>query len=215
MKDKYQAFLKNRKEILVFAGLCALILSSIILITLNLGGPDAGVDGPPDDTPSTSNPISTDKLDSEIKLPLKGDFVITRYFYGTSEDEKEQSVIISDNEMIKSMGISYSTEENVNFACLAIYEGVVESVEEYPGYGMEIVIKHDNGLVSHYRSLSEVNVKVGDSVKTNGIIGTSGTSVIDVDAKNHIHLKTVLNGNTIDPRKVIGQKINDLNTEEK
>lgn len=215
MKDKYQAFLKNRKEILVFAGLCALILSSIILITLNLGGPDAGVDGPSDDTPSTSNPISTDKLDSEIKLPLKGDFVITRYFYGTSEDEKEQSVIISDNEMIKSMGISYSTEENVNFACLAIYEGVVESVEEYPGYGMEIVIKHDNGLVSHYRSLSEVNVKVGDSVKTNGIIGTSGTSVIDVDAKNHIHLKTVLNGNTIDPRKVIGQKINDLNTEEK
>ena len=45
--------------------------------------------------------------------------------------------------------------------------------------GKTIQIKHDNGYVSVYQSLSEVTIKKGDSINQGQTIGKSGSNELD------------------------------------
>ena len=65
-----------------------------------------------------------------------------------------------------------------------IVYGVVEAAnKEDQILGNVIEIKHSDDIVSTYQSLSEINVKEGDAVKQNQIIGKSGNSNIQKEKR--------------------------------
>ena len=69
------------------------------------------------------------------------------------------------------------------------------------GYGNMVEINHGNGLATRYGHLSEIDVKVGQTVRigeTIGKIGSTGRST-----GPHLHYETRIDGEAVDPQKFL------------
>lgn len=86
-------------------------------------------------------------------------------------------------------------------AVLAAADGMVYTVYTDKTMGTTVVIRHDNGYVTTYSSLSEdVAVSVGDSVTLGQTIGYVGSSaLLECAIGDHVHFGVTLNGKTVDP----------------
>ncbi len=82
---------------------------------------------------------------------------------------------------------------------VAINSGKVAYTGYLRNYGNVIAIDHGLGLLSIYMHLSEIDVKVGDSVKKSQVIAKSGATGYVLGA--HLHLTIRINNISIDPIK--------------
>jgi stage II sporulation protein Q len=73
-----------------------------------------------------------------------------------------------------------------------------------------ISLKHNDGLVAVYSSLSEVSVNVGDKVKQGDVLAKAGTNTIDASMGNHLNFSLLKNGNYINPRDNFSKNIKDI-----
>ena len=97
------------------------------------------------------------------------------------------------------------------FDVIAIANGTVTRVKEDDSLGKTVEIKHDNGLISTYQSLSEVSVKKDDVISQGQVIGKSGINEIDKDLGNHLHLEIYENGISVNPEMYLGKEYEKKN----
>ena len=124
---------------------------------------------------------------------------VGKYFYdykGTKE-QQEKSIIYHENTYLQNSGIDFISQ-NV-FDVVSILPGTVADVSDNESLGKTVQIKHDNGYVSVYQSLSEVSVKKGDGISQGQTIGKSGTNELDKEMGNHLHFELYANGQVVDP----------------
>ena len=76
--------------------------------------------------------------------------------------------------------------------------------------GTTVQIKHDNNLISVYQSLSNVKVKVDDTVIQGQVVAQSGESNINKDLGNHLHFELYHNGNIVNPEEYYNKSIEEL-----
>ena len=76
--------------------------------------------------------------------------------------------------------------------------------------GTTVQIKHDNNLISVYQSLSNVKVKVDDTVIQGQVIAQSGESNINKDLGNHLHFELYHNGNIVNPEEYYNKSVEEL-----
>jgi murein DD-endopeptidase MepM/ murein hydrolase activator NlpD len=69
-------------------------------------------------------------------------------------------------------GIDFSV--SMGSKVYSVADGTVSLIGEVPYYGKAVIITHMNGYRSVYASLSELNVKIGDNIKLNQVIGKTG-----------------------------------------
>lgn len=96
-------------------------------------------------------------------------------------------------------GIDFSAPSGANI--LAVADGQVSFAGDMGGCGNAVEINHSGGYLSKYCHALKVLVQKGQSVKAGtpiALVGTTGTST-----GNHLHLAIKLNGQYIDPKKVI------------
>jgi murein DD-endopeptidase MepM/ murein hydrolase activator NlpD len=72
------------------------------------------------------------------------------------------------------------------------------------GYGIKVVIGHENKYKSLYAHLSETRVKVGDLVNTDQVIGLSGNTGRSTGP--HLHLEIHHNDKPVNPLLILGNK---------
>ncbi|QEU87035.1 M23 family metallopeptidase [Streptomyces viridosporus] len=73
-----------------------------------------------------------------------------------------------------------------------------------PAYGNAVVINHGNGVYSQYAHLSQVNVKVGQIVKTDQKIALSGNTGNSSGPHLHFEIRTTPNyGSAINPMQFL------------
>ncbi|MFF9217943.1 M23 family metallopeptidase [Streptomyces viridosporus] len=73
-----------------------------------------------------------------------------------------------------------------------------------PAYGNAVVINHGNGVYSQYAHLSQVNVKVGQIVKTDQQIALSGNTGNSSGPHLHFEIRTTPNyGSAINPMQFL------------
>jgi len=83
-----------------------------------------------------------------------------------------------------------------------IKKGKVETVEySNVGYGKHVMINHGNNLKSLYAHLSKINVKEGDEVDTDTVLGQMGDTGRSTGA--HLHLEVRDRGIPINPAKIL------------
>lgn len=83
-----------------------------------------------------------------------------------------------------------------------IAEGKVIQVITYPfGYGKHIVIEHDRGARSLYAHLSAIEVKAGQAVDKNTVVGQVGST--GWSTGNHLHLEIFQDGTPVNPLEVL------------
>jgi murein DD-endopeptidase MepM/ murein hydrolase activator NlpD len=78
------------------------------------------------------------------------------------------------------------------------------------GYGKMVEVDHGNGFATRYGHMSEIDVKVGQPVKTGqslGKVGTTGRST-----GPHLHYETRIDGEAVDPQKFLnaGSKLGEV-----
>ncbi len=81
--------------------------------------------------------------------------------------------------------------------------GVVSNISRTSGYGLRIIVDHENGYKTLYAHLSDTTVNVGDRVAQGEQIAKMGSSgrVTGV----HVHFEIIKDGVTVDPADYLGE----------
>jgi len=69
------------------------------------------------------------------------------------------------------------------------------------GYGNMVEVNHGNGLATRYGHLSQIDVKIGQTVRIGEIIGRIGSTGRSTGP--HLHYETRINGEAVDPQKFL------------
>jgi murein DD-endopeptidase MepM/ murein hydrolase activator NlpD len=69
------------------------------------------------------------------------------------------------------------------------------------GYGKMVEIDHGNGLATRYGHLSEIDVDVGDTVRSGEIVGKLGSTGRSTGP--HLHYEVRVKGEAVDPQKFL------------
>jgi murein DD-endopeptidase MepM/ murein hydrolase activator NlpD len=69
------------------------------------------------------------------------------------------------------------------------------------GYGRMVEIDHGNGLATRYGHLSEISVRVGDTIRIGQVIGAVGSTGRSTGP--HLHYETRIDGEAVDPQKFL------------
>lgn len=182
------------------------VLIPILIVTtfVNVKRSEQEIETNPKNITPDSYPVI--KETNEIINPYKDESVKIGkkyYEYKDESENQEKSIIVHDNTYYQNTGIDFTSDNE--FEVLSIADGTVTNVKEDDTTGKNIEIKHDNGLISLYQSLSSVNVKKNDIVTQGQVIGKSGKSEVDSELGNHLHLEIYENGRAVNPELILGK----------
>lgn len=83
----------------------------------------------------------------------------------------------------------------------AVADGVVVFADPYAGYGNLIVVKHPNGVTTHYGHCQAIKVKPGNRVTAGQIIGLVGSTGLSTGP--HLHFEVRKDGHAYDPEALL------------
>ena len=148
----------------------------------------------PGDTTGPTQETTTEKPHKLGKLtrPVSGDTVLeyamdTLCFNPTTRDWRVHN------------GIDIAAEAGTEVCAAA--DGTVYTVYEDDTMGMTVVIRHEDGYITKYASLSQdVSVTAGQAVTAGQVIGTVGcTALLETAIGDHLHFSVTCNGENMDP----------------
>lgn len=143
--------------------------------------------------------------------PFNKDTVeIAKSFYNQDDDPENQtkSLIYYENTYMQNTGILYASDEL--FEVLASVDGTVKNVKDDEILGTVVTIEYNSKVTTVYYSLSDVKVKIGDTVKANDIIGTSGANKLENVKQNCLLFEVYINGVLINPIDFYEMNLEDL-----
>jgi murein DD-endopeptidase MepM/ murein hydrolase activator NlpD len=79
--------------------------------------------------------------------------------------------------------------------------GTVTSAGWSGGYGQMVEIDHGNGLATRYGHLSEIDVRVGQSIRIGQVVGRIGSTGRSTGP--HLHYETRVDGEPVNPEKFL------------
>jgi murein DD-endopeptidase MepM/ murein hydrolase activator NlpD len=94
--------------------------------------------------------------------------------------------------------LSQTGEEKVH----PVKPGVVVLAEFQPQLGNTVVVRHTNGVESLYGHMANLQVKLGDKVRLESVLGNIGNTGSSSTGK-HLHLEILIGGYPVNPQKVI------------
>ena len=80
--------------------------------------------------------------------------------------------------------------------------GVVVLAQFHTQYGNTVVVRHTNGVESLYAHMANIEVKLGDKVTNESVLGNIGSTGSSSTGK-HLHLEILIGGYPVNPQKVI------------
>lgn len=129
------------------------------------------------------------------------------YDYKGEATEQEKSITVYENTYIQNTGIDYISTNT--FDIVSVLDGTVVTVKEDELLGKIIEVKHDNGLITGYQSLSEITVQKNDKIKQGQVIGKSGTNKLDKEIGNHLHFEIYENGSSVNPINYLNKEVDN------
>ncbi len=129
------------------------------------------------------------------------------YDYKGEATEQEKSITVYENTYIQNTGIDYISTNT--FDIVSVLDGTVVTLKEDELLGKIIEIKHDNGLITSYQSLSEITVQKNDKIKQGQVIGKSGTNKLDKEIGNHLHFEIYENGSSVNPINYLNKEVDN------
>ncbi|MDQ0218486.1 M23 family peptidase [Peribacillus cavernae] len=149
-----------------------------------------------------------------IKMPAADSeaTVIKKQFYdvnGTKE-EQEAALVSYNNRYEPNKGIDIAMEDGKTFDVVASLSGVVKNVKEDALLGNEITIEHDNGVVTHYQSVKDVAVAVGDKVEQGQALAKAGQSLLNEEAGLHVHFEIRKDNVALNPIDLIDKQLSSI-----
>lgn len=135
---------------------------------------------------------------------------IAKKFYDkeASEEEQIKSLIFYKNTYMGNTGVLY--ENDKEFDVVSVLDGTITSITKDDILGNVVEVMHTNELITVYECLGEVNVRVGDHIKQNDVIGKSGKVNVDNGYENALLFEVNYKGAIINPEQFYNMKISEL-----
>lgn len=125
-----------------------------------------------------------------------------------SEESQLKSLIYYKNTYMENTGVLYTNSEE--FDVVSVLDGSVTSITKDEILGNVVEVTHSTELITIYHCLGDVNVKVGDALKQNDVIGKSGKVNIDKGYENALLFEVNYKGQILNPNEFYNMKIADL-----
>ncbi|WP_257348125.1 peptidoglycan DD-metalloendopeptidase family protein [Pseudalkalibacillus decolorationis] len=195
----------------VYLGFAAVILASVLWYQNSIG----------DELDEEASPTGFENQDavpvnsnSEVfKAPVdKSAVEVTKKFYDSdaNAEEQEAALVFYNNTYFQNKGINYATESGEPFDVKASLSGKVVKADQDPLLGYVVHIEHEDGVVTHYSSLADVQVEEGDTVKQGEVLGTAGMNLLDKEAKIHAHFEVRKDGVAVNPLDYFNKMVSDI-----
>lgn len=140
---------------------------------------------------------------------LEGVTVAKDYYEIDAEEEAQlKSLIYYKNTYMENTGVLYTNGEQ--FDVVSVLDGSVTSITDDEILGKVVEVTHTTELITIYHCLGEVNVKVGDNLKQNDVIGKSGKVNIDKGYENALLFEVNYQGKILNPNEFYKMKVSDL-----
>ncbi len=163
----------------------AIISLSITLAIVNSGKTDVSVDA----NINNNQPVTTKPINYELPF---GSYTVAR------EASLNKLVYMPSLNMWKTHdGVDFLPGNDDKVKVMA--DGTVKNVEQSTLEGWIVTVDHGDGLISYYKSLSQVTVKTGDELKSGDILGNAGEMISERETGKHVHLELTKNGALVDP----------------
>ena len=157
--------------------------------------PTAGSDATEATLPSGTKPA--EKAPLKTGLPVVGETVHDYAMESLSYNETTRDWRVHN-------GIDIAAEAGTKVCAAA--DGTVYTTYEDDTMGNTVVIRHQDGYVTVYSSLSEdLAVSTGDTVTLGQTIGTvSNSALLESAIGDHLHFSVSCNDEPVDPNKFLG-----------
>ncbi|MBQ1495796.1 MAG: M23 family metallopeptidase [Bacilli bacterium] len=155
-----------------------------------------------------SNTLPVLNEDDVIIRPYQAEKInIYKKFYD-GENNTDNAIIYYKDTYMQNSGILYNNDEEFNV--VSILDGEVIEVKKEDLLGYVVEIKHSNNLISSYEGLKSVNVKKGDRITQETLIGKSGEISLDVNLKNALLFELIKDGKYVNPENYFDKKANEI-----
>lgn len=198
-KSKKQAWLWPT----IYVGFALLFVGMIWGYNAYVGNDSDVADG--SKTASGDETVAVNAQNESLKFPFDeaqlDQMTVLQDYYDVSADEatRESSLLVFNQTYVTNSGVSISMDGEP-FEVLAAMSGTVEEVNIDPFMGDQIVLKHENGLLTSYSSLSGILVKKGDVVKQGQALATTTENEWNPTAGVHLQFGVFENGEAVNPR---------------
>ena len=203
---------KRRLRGFVLPVFSAMIISTMFILLLSLKKENKPIENKENYTYVTKSiiddAIPTLSEDSVIIKPFQDEKVQVYKKYYDIEESDENSIIYFNDTYIQNSGILYNSD--TEFVVVSILDGEVIDVKKDDLLGYVVEIKHDDNLISTYEGLKSINVKKGEQVTQNTVVGKSGEITLDVNLKNALLFELIKDGKYINPEKYYNKKIKEV-----
>lgn len=137
-----------------------------------------------------------------VKPFTSKDVTIAKNYYDkdATEEEQQKSLIYYENTYMQNSGVLYTSEKA--FDINAVADGKISEIKEDEILGKVIEIEHSNEMKSIYQSVDNIQVKVGDEVKSGDILATSGANKLNNTNKNCLLFEIYQKGQLANPEKL-------------
>jgi len=126
--------------------------------------------------------------------------LVVQDFYDVeaTEESQENSLLVFNQTYETNDGVTLSIDGEP-FEVKAAMSGTVKEVNADPFLGDEIVLEHENGLLTRYRSVVEIQVKAGDIVTQGQALATASENDYNTTAGVHLQFEVYENGTAVNP----------------
>lgn len=207
-KEKVVNFFKKNAYYLVMVLCLIAIITMVTVAVVNINEqpvdkiePDKPVIVEPD-KPIVKPDVKPDvpvvvEPDMNFILPVANAEIVGRY---TEDNTLTYNPILDEYSFHKGVDFKTDGKAPVN----AVLDGEVVTAKKHKMYGYVVEIKHAKDIVTIYRSLDDLQVKAGDTVKKGDVIGyTSNSDISESNLNEHLHFEMTEAGATINPNKYL------------
>lgn len=143
--------------------------------------------------------------------------VVTGYWdSAASNEEQEAALVFYNNQYRPNKGIDIAMENGESFNVVASMAGVVSDIREDSLLGNVIEVKHAEGVVTQYQSVTDIQVEVGDQVEQGQVLASAGQSLLNEAAGTHLHFEVRVDGQAVNPLTAFDNPLSalvEMNTE--
>lgn len=156
-----------------------------------------------------NNEISEENKITPSKPYTDENVTILKHFYNADDnaENQEKALIYYENTYMQNTGIFYQNDNT--FEVVAAIDGTVKEVKNDEILGTVLTLESSKNITCVYYTLGELKVKVGDTVKQNDILATSGQSKIET-TKQTLLFEVYVKGILTDPATFFNQNLNEL-----
>jgi stage II sporulation protein Q len=214
-KSKFQRILKKRWALPAIYIVSAAIILAAALIIQNGFNDSASPAKKTETGKNLKEPaVEVNSKLEDIKSPVTDAeaTVIKKQFYDVhgTKQAKEAALVSYNNRYEPNKGIDIAMKDGKTFDVVASLSGTVKNVKEDALLGNEVTIEHENGVVTHYQSVNDIAVKVGNEVKQGQVLAKAGQSLLNEEAGIHVHFEIRKDTVALNPIDLIDKPVSSI-----